>query len=82
VALRDHLAHQRRVARSALGDAEEAGARAGARQQLQHARRDLRIRPVVEGQRDFAARGGDSGQTRAVRAEQARARQQPAREDR
>ena len=43
-------------ARALLGDAEERGARAVRLEQVEHARRDLGIGAVVEGERDLAAR--------------------------
>jgi hypothetical protein len=72
VAARHDLAQQRWVALGAGADDEEAGAGAGRIEQVQHARRHLGVRAVVEGQRHGG--GGGFGQARQVRAEQRGAR--------
>src|SRR6202034_1328692 len=55
-----------RIARHALADAEKAGPRLEGREHLEHARGDFRIRPIVDGDGDRAARLAARGQTSPV----------------
>src|SRR5690606_8154475 len=74
VAARDDFAHELRILCRAFADAEEARFRVARIEKVEHTRRDLGIGAVVEGQRDFIARGGRRRQPRDVRAEQCAAR--------
>ena len=67
---------QRGVPGGAAADQEKGGGRAVRFQQVQHARGDLRVRSVVEGERDLAAPARLLRQAEEVGAEQAVARKQ------
>jgi len=57
-------------------DAEEGRAHAPGFEQIEHPRRDFRVRPVVERERDLAAGDGGLGQARDVAADHRAARPQ------
>jgi hypothetical protein len=56
VTRRGDLDHELRTAADLLTDYEEGRARARARQGVEHGRGSLRVRPVIEGERDAARR--------------------------
>jgi len=72
---RHDFARQRRMLAHAGADAEEGRACALPLQQRQHVRGDLRIRAVIDGERDAVGRGAHR-QAREIRSQQLAARQQ------